>query len=540
MRAITKITKTALSIAFAFAIAIACTLGSSRSALAGPEPAVGLYWVNAGDPTTGAGVSAPMYQLLIRSDNGSIYYKSGTANTAWTLIGQSAGGGVTGSGTANAIPKWTATTVLGISATTDDGTTTTIGDALAVPGLTTLGNVAGANIFPTTLAANADDYNPTGLAGAGAIFLSASTPVQLTGLQGGRPGRRLEICDFPSSGATTLTVVNESSASAAANRFTMSNPLGGAVQWPLNGCLHATYNGATSRWAIEDTSFFPALELGGTLDMAGNVISNVGLIGGDTSEFTTSKVDGTLTVAALQGTIIRPTTTGTLNNWAPTGIATATDIFLTPTTTTTITGISIAGMGSIVDGRKLTICDVSATTDLILADENGGSTTGNQLLNVGLTNWRLTSPNTGNGPDCVSYTYDTAFNEWRMTGIGSLDVPTIASFNNITVGGGTINNLGGGIALGTGKFSDTGTPPVPSACGTGAAITGGGMTGLITEGSGATGCVVTFSNPFLSPAATCILTPVNGGTLPAFAVTATDTLTITTAGGPYTYACANH
>lgn len=58
------------------------------------EPWVGLVWVSNVDPTVGAGVAAPLWQPLIRTDDNSFWYKSGTANTAWTeLLG---GGGSSG------------------------------------------------------------------------------------------------------------------------------------------------------------------------------------------------------------------------------------------------------------------------------------------------------------------------------------------------------------------------------------------------------------------------------------------------------------
>lgn len=56
------------------------------------EPSVGLYWYFNVDPTIGPGVNAPLWQIGIRTDNPSIYYKSGPSDTSWTLIG-SAGGG---------------------------------------------------------------------------------------------------------------------------------------------------------------------------------------------------------------------------------------------------------------------------------------------------------------------------------------------------------------------------------------------------------------------------------------------------------------
>lgn len=49
-----------------------------------------LYYASDTDPTAAGGVSAPVGQLLFRTDVPSIYYKSGTANTAWTALGRSA------------------------------------------------------------------------------------------------------------------------------------------------------------------------------------------------------------------------------------------------------------------------------------------------------------------------------------------------------------------------------------------------------------------------------------------------------------------
>jgi len=58
-------------------------------------PSLGLYWELAADPTVGAGLSAPLNQLLFRTDVPSIYYKSGAADTAWTLLGTGTAGSTT-------------------------------------------------------------------------------------------------------------------------------------------------------------------------------------------------------------------------------------------------------------------------------------------------------------------------------------------------------------------------------------------------------------------------------------------------------------
>ena len=100
----------------------------------GPVAAVGLYWLQNSDPTVLPGVNAPLNQLLFRTDVPSIYYKSGAANTAWTLLGSSsaAAGTITGSGTTNTIPKFTAPTILGNSSVTDDSTTFSVNGKLSV------------------------------------------------------------------------------------------------------------------------------------------------------------------------------------------------------------------------------------------------------------------------------------------------------------------------------------------------------------------------------------------------------------------------
>lgn len=65
------------------------------------HPQVGIVWSADFDPTTAGGVNAPLWQFLIRTDSPSIYYKSGSSNTGWTLLGVGGGGGdITGVTTA--------------------------------------------------------------------------------------------------------------------------------------------------------------------------------------------------------------------------------------------------------------------------------------------------------------------------------------------------------------------------------------------------------------------------------------------------------
>ncbi len=107
---------------------IAIVAGIAWATLSNPQPAVGLYFTSTSDPTAGAGVAAPLGQLLFRQDVPSIYFKTGAANTAWTLAGTSAssGGTVTGTGTANTVTKWTGASSIGNSGVVDDSTAVSI------------------------------------------------------------------------------------------------------------------------------------------------------------------------------------------------------------------------------------------------------------------------------------------------------------------------------------------------------------------------------------------------------------------------------
>ena len=173
-----KISKSRTIIATAIATALVAAIAWANVPN-GPQPNVGLTWYTSSDPTTGAGVAAPLAQLLIRQDTPSIYYKSGPLPTNWTEAGVGGGGGgggtvtdvtgtngvqvtsgtttplvqlapcgstnkiyetldgttwtcvafpsgggnVSGTGTANQTVKWTGGSTVGNAWATDDGTT---------------------------------------------------------------------------------------------------------------------------------------------------------------------------------------------------------------------------------------------------------------------------------------------------------------------------------------------------------------------------------------------------------------------------------
>jgi hypothetical protein len=125
-------------IAIGYALGLLSIAAIAYAGTGTPTPAVGLYWLLNGDPTTAPGASAPLNQLGIRTDSASIYYKSGAANTAWTRLGTGASsGGVTGTGTANTTTKWISTTAIGNGWALDDGST------WGVPGVFSLSESTG-------------------------------------------------------------------------------------------------------------------------------------------------------------------------------------------------------------------------------------------------------------------------------------------------------------------------------------------------------------------------------------------------------------
>lgn len=99
-------------------------------------------------------------------------------------------------------------------------------------------------ITPAALAANTDNYNPAGNADAYELRLSASAPVNLTGLQAGISGQEKALSNV---GANTITLVHDAT-STAANRFAAAGNLNVALR--TNGLVRIRYDGTTQRWRI--------------------------------------------------------------------------------------------------------------------------------------------------------------------------------------------------------------------------------------------------------------------------------------------------
>ncbi len=110
------------------------------------------------------------------------------------------------------------------------------GNATFARGLSLTGIIA-----PAQITANQNDYNPAGLGTASVVNVSSDAARSLSGLAGGAEGRVVSLLN---TGGQIVTLLNESAASAAANRFA----LGGDVAVGAKQAVLLRYDGTASRW----------------------------------------------------------------------------------------------------------------------------------------------------------------------------------------------------------------------------------------------------------------------------------------------------
>jgi len=172
----------------------------------GPQPSVGLYWFSSADPTIAPGMSAPLNQLLVRTDSPSLYYKSGATNTSWTKIGAGGPAGVTsitcGTGLTCTPNPITGTGTIATSPGTnssvyyaDGGDGTCNFDGVATP-------VCGATLSGSTYTLQRDIAPLNMTVAAGVIVREDNWRVMVYGtLTGGGAGATITNGGFPGSGA---------------------------------------------------------------------------------------------------------------------------------------------------------------------------------------------------------------------------------------------------------------------------------------------------------------------------------------------------
>ncbi len=118
----------------------------------------------------------------------------------------------------------------------------TVTATTAAFGKTTVGTAIETIIFGS-LTANTNDWAPAGLTAAGIVSVSATTPVNLTGLLAQEEGRSVT---FAITGANAITFVNQSGLSVATNSFF----LGAGGNRSKSGGTTLTVKYVNSRWRL--------------------------------------------------------------------------------------------------------------------------------------------------------------------------------------------------------------------------------------------------------------------------------------------------
>lgn len=100
-------------------------------------------------------------------------------------------------------------------------------------------------ITPTGISGTVDNWNPTGLAAANRIRVSAASGTDLTGLVAGADGQTLLMQNV---GSFALTVHHQSTGSTAANRLV--TPTAANLTWNPGTMQQWIYDASTPRWWI--------------------------------------------------------------------------------------------------------------------------------------------------------------------------------------------------------------------------------------------------------------------------------------------------
>lgn len=98
-----------------------------------------------------------------------------------------------------------------------------------------------ADISPSTITGNQNDYNPSGLSTANTLRLATDAPRTITGIAGGSDGRILVVHNV---GANTLVLASENAGSTAANRFLLAAD----ITMAANEAVILQYDSTSSRW----------------------------------------------------------------------------------------------------------------------------------------------------------------------------------------------------------------------------------------------------------------------------------------------------
>lgn len=259
-------------------------------------------------------------------------------------------------------------------------------------------------------------------------------------------------------------------------------------------------------------------------------VSTGGLSGGTANLLSVwSSASGITPIAVTDDT----STTGICNDYAlPAGT------LILRSNCSTLTGVTGG-----VEGRLLIIQNENATTNLSINNEAAGSTTASDRFTMASSaNWVLNN----NARGYATFVYNGATSRWQQIAMSpgnGATTPGSESFTNITVT--TQSSAPTAIVslalsmTGTAHIKTSGTAPTLTSCGTTPTITGNDISGTVIEGTGATGCTVTFAATYTT-APSCVVVPTALMALFSVSYTATVMTVTNTSAATFNYICMGH
>ena len=144
-------------------------------------------------------------------------------------------------------------------------------------------------IITPALAADQNDWSPTGFSTCNTIYFTPSVNVNITGFAGGAEGREITLFNTT---AFTVTLKEQSNSSTAVNRFAF----GGDLSIAANQSATLRYSGVASRWLVMVGPSLIAL----SSQVAANVAATAAITAGSTAGVndTLVNVQNTVTAAA--------------------------------------------------------------------------------------------------------------------------------------------------------------------------------------------------------------------------------------------------
>lgn len=274
-----------------------------------------------------------------------------------------------GSGTANFIPKFTGTHTWGNSAMADDGTSIIITSG----GIFSVNESTGA----TTIGGALTGINATFTPGAGQSFIVAAD----------------------ATNARSVTFADHAQTAQYAITFPGANV-----------SRYRYLTGGVDAWQVDSSGNFEAYQV---VHMDSNVVMN----------------QGQVTVGSFASTQISPAAiTGATNDWAPTGLATATTILVTSSSST----VFLNGLTGGVNGRRIVIVNADAAQSLFIRNENTGSVAANRIV-------------TAYGDDILlgaglgsNVTLEYWASRWHVVSINTFTPPGMTFQGQVTVGASSI------------------------------------------------------------------------------------------------------